>query len=111
MGIMPHTDVEKALGLALSLDIPFWPQLPKVSFHEDMYVQASQNFPGITVDPRNERLSFSLSRFEEELAGYSERMADPGTFALRESTRWSTIGSSARAWRGMPPFEASSRAR
>jgi hypothetical protein len=82
MGIMPHTDVERALGLALGLDIPFWPQLPKVSFHEDMYVQASQNFPGIIVDSLNERLSFSLSRFEEELAGYSESMADPGTFAL-----------------------------
>ena len=28
MGIMPHTDVEKALELSLSLDIPYWPQLP-----------------------------------------------------------------------------------
>jgi hypothetical protein len=43
MGIMPHTDIEKALKLALSLDIPFWPQLPKVSFYEDMYAQALQN--------------------------------------------------------------------
>jgi hypothetical protein len=28
MGIMPHTDVDRALDLALTLDIPFWPQLP-----------------------------------------------------------------------------------
>ncbi len=25
MGIMPYTDVGKALELALGLDIPFWP--------------------------------------------------------------------------------------
>jgi len=50
MGILPHADVERALGLALSLDIPFWPQLPQVSYFEDMYVQALEHFPGITID-------------------------------------------------------------
>jgi hypothetical protein len=85
MGIMPHTDVDKALRLALSLDIPFWPQLPKVSFYEDMYVQASQNFPGIVVDPEGERISFDTTRFEDELGDYSQRMAQPETFALSRS--------------------------
>ena len=42
IGIMPHKDVNKALELSFSLDIPFWPQLPNVSYFEDMYVQASQ---------------------------------------------------------------------
>ena len=50
MGIMPHKDVDKALDLALGLDIPFWPQLPHVSLYEDMYVQTSQNFPGIEIN-------------------------------------------------------------
>lgn len=50
MGILPHTEVEPALKLALSLDIPFWPQLPHLSYYEDMYVQASENFPGIFLD-------------------------------------------------------------
>ena len=36
MGIMPHTNIDKALDLALSLDIPFWPQLPNISFYEEM---------------------------------------------------------------------------
>jgi hypothetical protein len=54
MDIMPHTDVEKALHLALSLDIPFWPQLPNTSFYEDMYVQASEGFPGIVIDIESE---------------------------------------------------------
>ena len=41
MGIMPHTDIDRAIELAFSLDIPFWPQLPNVSFYEDMYAQSS----------------------------------------------------------------------
>jgi len=82
MGIMPHRDVERALELALSLDIPFWPQLPKVSLHEDMYVQASQNFPGIAIDFDKKRLSFDTARFEQELDGYFVKMDAPEAFAL-----------------------------
>jgi len=82
MGIMPHKDVEQALELALSLDIPFWPQLPKVSLYEDMYIQASQNFPGIAIDFDKERLSFDTARFEQELDEYFVKMDVPETFAL-----------------------------
>ncbi len=31
MAVMPQTDVQQALELALSLDVPFWPQLPNFS--------------------------------------------------------------------------------
>src|SRR4030042_5898277 len=82
MGIMPHTDVERALELALGLDIPFWPQLPNVSFYEDMYVQASQNFPGIVIDFDKGRLNFNTARFEQELDGYFGKMDAPEAFAL-----------------------------
>jgi len=82
MGIMPHTDIDKALSLALSLDIPFWPQLPKVSFYEDMYAQALQNFPGVVVDAANEKIHFDTAKFEEELDSYFQRMEQPETFAL-----------------------------
>ncbi len=85
MGIMPHTNVDRALDLVLELDIPFWPQLPNISFYEDMYVQISQNFPGIVVDPDNRRISFNNTRFEEELDDYSQRMAEPETFTLSQS--------------------------
>lgn len=82
MGIMPHTDVERAIELALGLDIPFWPQLPRTSFYEDMYAQASQSFPGIVLDHENERITFDTTRFEEELMGYSQKAGEPETFAL-----------------------------
>ena len=89
MGIMPHNDVDRALELALSLDIPFWPQLPNVSIYEDMYVQASQNFPGIAIDFDKERLAFNTVRFEQELDEYFVNMESPETFAL--TTEYSTV--------------------
>jgi hypothetical protein len=82
MGIMPHTDMERALDVALSLDIPFWPQLPKVSYYEDMYVQALENFPGVRIDVSNQRILFHLSRFYEELPSYFEKADDPQIFQL-----------------------------
>jgi hypothetical protein len=85
MGIMPHANVDKAFALALSLDVPFWPQLPNVSYHEDMYAQASQYFPGITIDAQNKKILFDTTRFVQELAQYSERMANPETFSLTGS--------------------------
>ena len=82
MGIMPHTDVDKAIDLALGLDIPFWPQLPRVSFYEDMYAQTSENLPGISVDAGEERVTFDTGRFEEDIVAYSEKSGEPNTFAL-----------------------------
>ena len=59
MSIMPHTSVEKAMDLVLSLDIPFWPQLPNISFYEDMYAQASYDFPGVVINPDDGKISFN----------------------------------------------------
>lgn len=89
MGIMPHRDVEQALKLTLGLDIPFWPQLPHVSYYEDMYAQFSQHFPGIVLDEENKKLSFVYSKFEAELPDYISRMEDPATFMLSE--RYSVV--------------------
>jgi len=84
MGIMPHRDVEKALKLVLGLDIPFWPQLPHISFFEDMYVQFSQHFPGIAVDVGEKKLRFDSTRFDRELTEYALKMDDPQTFVLSQ---------------------------
>ena len=65
MGIMPHTSVERALTLALGLDILFYPQLPNISFYEDRYVQTSQNFPGIVVDPESKRIGFDNTKLRK----------------------------------------------
>jgi len=83
MGILPHTDIDAALELALSLDIPFWPQLPRVSFYEDMYAQMSEGFPGVRLDLEGERILFDTACFYEELPLYAEASSEPGYFALR----------------------------
>ena len=82
MGILPHTDVERAMQLALSLDIPFWPQLPLASFSEDMWAQMSAGFPGITVHVEKKRVSFDTNRFLEGLSNYSAQMSSPEHFAI-----------------------------
>lgn len=81
MGILPHKDVGRALELAFSLDIPFFPQLPRRSFYEDMYVQLSSNFPGISLDLDEKKINFSHEKFLSELDKYFE--ADDDFFRLR----------------------------
>ena len=76
MAVMPHKDANRALELALSMDVPFWPQLPHLSYYEDMYVQASEGFPGIVLDLEKRTLRFSMekfmSEFEETMAHFDE---------------------------------------
>lgn len=84
MGILPHKDVDKALEMAFTLDIPFWPQLPHVSYYEDMYVQFSEHFPGITIDEEEKRIAFDTKLFYEQLPEYFELSANPDIFGLSE---------------------------
>jgi hypothetical protein len=82
MAVMPHTDVDRALETALSLDIPFWPQLPHYNYYEDMYVQAAEHFPGIVLDLEKRTLRFSFDKFVEELEAAMARFDDPDTFDI-----------------------------
>lgn len=72
MAVMPHKNVARALGIALSVDIPFWPQPPLYSYYEDMYVQASEHFPGIILNTEQRTLRFSIDLFMDE---FGEAMA------------------------------------
>jgi len=76
IGSLPHTDPEEACRLVLeTFDIPFWPQLPKLSFHESMIPQFSEGIPFIKIDEQRETIwierdrSDALMRFHES---YSE---------------------------------------
>ncbi|MBI9082328.1 MAG: hypothetical protein JEZ11_01940 [Desulfobacterales bacterium] len=82
MAVMPHTDADRALDMALSLDIPFWPQLPRLNYYEDMYVQAAEHFPGILLDVQKQTLAFSMEKFMEEFEGTMARFDDPATFDI-----------------------------
>ncbi len=85
MGVMPHTDVDRALELALSLDVPYWPQLPLYSYYEDMYVQVSEHFPGIILDLEKKSLKFSTEKFYEELPEVLEHFDDEDYFDISDT--------------------------
>ena len=89
MAVMPHTDAEAALDVALSLDIPFWPQLPRLNYYEDMYVQASEHFPGIVLDMEKQTLAFSMDKFVLELEDTLAHFEDPAYFDI--STQYSDV--------------------
>jgi hypothetical protein len=82
MAVMPHTDVSRALEMALSLDVPFWPQLPNYTYYEDMYVQAAEHFPGILLDLGNRTLRFSMDKFVEEFEDTLSRFDEPEYFDI-----------------------------
>jgi hypothetical protein len=54
IGSMPHTDPVSACDQTVHYlkDLPAWPQLPKRSFLENMYVQYSEGFPGAVIADR-----------------------------------------------------------
>ncbi|SDC26281.1 MULTISPECIES: hypothetical protein [unclassified Candidatus Frackibacter] len=82
MGILPHQDIEQAMKLALSLDIPFWPQLPKLNYYEDMYVQFSENFPGMTVNEDDAKITLNTEEFYNQLPEFLAKSEDLDYFKL-----------------------------
>ena len=85
MAVMPHTDVNRALEMALSLDVPFWPQLPNYSYYEDMYVQAAEHFPGIVLDVEKRTLRFSMDKFVEDLEEVLLNFENAAMFDISET--------------------------
>lgn len=85
MAVMPHTDINRALEMALSLDVPFWPQLPRYSYYEDMYVQASEHFPGMLLDVEKRTLRFSMEKFTNELEVAMAHLDEPDYFDISEA--------------------------
>jgi methionine synthase II (cobalamin-independent) len=64
IGSLPHTDPELSCRLITRYlkDIPAWPQLPRRSFLENMYVQFSEGFPGLVVDTEEKRIFIDRSQ-------------------------------------------------
>jgi methionine synthase II (cobalamin-independent) len=86
IGSFPLDDPEEAFSLILENlpEIPFWPQLPKRGFQEQMVPQYAQGFPGIVEDPVKERLHVEADRALSELERFYEKemAGDVAAFAL-----------------------------
>lgn len=55
VGSLPFLDTQEAVNFVfdvLGQHIPYWPQLPKRTFCENMYVQFSEGLPGIKIDEK-----------------------------------------------------------
>ena len=77
IGGMPQTDPQAACAQVVRYlrDIPAWPQLPNLSYNENMYVQYSQGLPGVVVE--NERIYVDRTRAHQELEQfYADFLAD-----------------------------------
>lgn len=63
IGSWPFTDVDKITNIIKDnfIDIPAWPQLPKLNFFENMYVQYSEGLPCVVIDEKNEKIFFETS--------------------------------------------------
>jgi len=83
IGSLPHRRASEAVELTLgSLDIPFWPQLPHVSFREQMIPQYSEGMPSIKIDEKKE--SVWIERNDEEIARSYESLGVDARVAISE---------------------------
>ena len=69
VGSMPHRDPQAACDLIFEHlpALPTWPQLPRRSFRENMYVQYGERFPGLVVDLEREKVLVDRARADAEL--------------------------------------------
>ena len=87
VGSLPYSNPQDALRLILSTfpEIPFWPQLPRRDFRENMYAQFSENLVAVQLDMPHEIISAviddtMLAQVETFYARYLAE--DPGLFAV-----------------------------
>lgn len=74
IGSLPHTNVEVALNVLFdTLDVPIWPQLPKLGLHEQMEIQYSQGMPRVVIDEEKRRMYIDTSGdYSDDLAAFYE---------------------------------------
>lgn len=75
VGSVPWTDARTAVRMIADnfRDIPFWPQLPKRSFLENMYAQYSERLPGIVIDEANKNIYVDTTGVAETIEEVYEK--------------------------------------
>ncbi len=77
IGSLPFTDEKEAVDLVLAQlsSIPFWPQLPKKGFRENMYAQYAYHLPGIDLDHEGQKITINADDSQLE-SFYLEVLAE-----------------------------------
>jgi methionine synthase II (cobalamin-independent) len=85
IGSLPHTNPEEACKLILeTFDIPFWPQLPQLSFYESMIPQFSEGIPFLKIDDKKERIFIERDN-SDALTKFYETYSEDLEIAISES--------------------------
>lgn len=89
IGSVPFRDPDTALGVIFEnlRAIPFWPQLPKRSFLESMYVQYSEGMPGLVVDQAKKTIHIDSAKAAADIESVYTRYleGDVDHFAISET--------------------------
>ncbi|MCX8069086.1 MAG: hypothetical protein N2738_01130 [Thermodesulfovibrionales bacterium] len=82
IGSLPHTNAEEACRFVMQyFDIPFWPQLPKVSFKESMIAQFTEGMPFVRFDNIHETITI-VRDGSDELERFYERWTEQSRIAI-----------------------------
>jgi len=75
IGSLPYSDASVVLQKILKYlpEIPYWPQLPKRNFRENMYVQFSEGFPGIVLNESEKKVYVDENKFSQELESFYQK--------------------------------------
>ena len=75
VGSVPFKDPKTACRIIFENfhKIPFWPQLPKRSFHESMYAQYTEGLPGIVMDEAAKTIHIDSERARSEIEKVYEK--------------------------------------
>lgn len=92
IGSLPHINLEKAMELVKKdfKNIPFWPQLTKISKNEDMIFQFLENMPSFFIDKESGKtyLETESDKFFEDMeqffCDYEEIIADINTETIEK---------------------------
>jgi hypothetical protein len=88
IGSVPFKDPKEACDIILENfpEIPFWPQLARRSYLENMYVQYSEKLPGLIVDENRKTVHIDSSRAAAEIEKVYEKYleGDLEFFAISE---------------------------
>ena len=69
IGSVPFKDAKTACRVIFEnlRTIPFWPQLPKRSYLENMYIQFSEKLPGLVLDTDKKTIHIDTSKVSSEI--------------------------------------------
>lgn len=106
IGSVPHNDVDSIIRFVSKAfkNIPFWPQMSRISRFEDMIIQVGEGLPGLVyndeenrcyIDPTDENFFIEL---EEFLADYDSIVSEGKTEILDKYAITPKYASAFRPW-------------